>query len=267
MWEIMMKIATCCSFVKSGKVSPAGETKLDSNQGEQSEPKDMAMDRGNDDTFLVEVVQAPLSNARSSKSSSDVLKDLRQAEMIPIKSQRDSVAFEVPAVEPAAAAFESNTPPRRPVRLVRLDKKMEERRETARKKVAESHIELRDQLNKAGDRRRDILAKRSQTLANKAVRKAERKAAKKASSTTFVVTPVSDTNVIAPRESRRRRTMEARMEKKRARVAKTSTADALETRQAEAAERRQANVRATKDKARRFGRAASPVWMKASGSD
>ncbi|CAH1258254.1 Hypp1984 [Branchiostoma lanceolatum] len=167
-----------------------------------------------------------------------------------------------PAVEPAAAAaFESNTPPRRPVRLERLDKKMEERRETARKKVAESHIELRDQLNKAGDRRRDILAKRSQTLANKAVRKAERKAAKKASSTAFVVTPVSDTNVIAPRESRRRRTMEARMEKRRARVAKTSTADALETRQAEAAERRQANVRATKDKARRFGRAASPVWI------
>ncbi|XP_078699474.1 uncharacterized protein LOC144926499 [Branchiostoma floridae x Branchiostoma belcheri] len=55
------------------------------------------------------------------------------------------------------------------------------------------------------------------------------------------------------------------MEKRRARVAKKATVEALEARQADAAERRQEKVRATVDKAKRFGRPASPVWMEPAG--
>ncbi|XP_078680930.1 uncharacterized protein LOC144915940 [Branchiostoma floridae x Branchiostoma belcheri] len=214
------------------------------------------------EVFLVPVAQAPLSQVRSTKSSDDVLADLRQAGVIPIKCQPTSVAFEV-ADPKTASAFETNSaPPRRPIRLEKLDKRMEERREMVKKRIAETPNELRTQLNEADERRRDILAKRSRKFANQ---QAARKAAKKpcgAKSTAFFIKPtMSESDVISTRESKKRRRMEARMEKRRARVAKKTTVEALEARQADAAERRQEKVRATVDKAKRFGRPASPVWM------
>ncbi|XP_078671146.1 uncharacterized protein LOC144911191 isoform X2 [Branchiostoma floridae x Branchiostoma belcheri] len=257
MWEVFVKLLSCCSLIKSGKVSPAPEGTEDGPR-ESDEPQEMSMDRGND-VFLVQVVQAPLSQARSTKSSDDVLADLRQAGVIPIKCQRTSVAFEVADVESNSA------PPRRPVRLQKLDKRMEERREMVKKRIAETTNELRTQLNEADERRRDIIAKRSRKLANQAARK-ETKKPSRAKSTAFFIKPtMSESDVISTRESKKRTAMEARMEKRRARVAKKTTVEALEARQADAAQRRQKKVRATVDKAKRFGRPASPVWMEPAG--
>ncbi|XP_078671145.1 uncharacterized protein LOC144911191 isoform X1 [Branchiostoma floridae x Branchiostoma belcheri] len=258
MWEVFVKLLSCCSLIKSGKVSPAPEGTEDGPR-ESDEPQEMSMDRGNDAVFLVQVVQAPLSQARSTKSSDDVLADLRQAGVIPIKCQRTSVAFEVADVESNSA------PPRRPVRLQKLDKRMEERREMVKKRIAETTNELRTQLNEADERRRDIIAKRSRKLANQAARK-ETKKPSRAKSTAFFIKPtMSESDVISTRESKKRTAMEARMEKRRARVAKKTTVEALEARQADAAQRRQKKVRATVDKAKRFGRPASPVWMEPAG--
>ncbi|XP_078671148.1 uncharacterized protein LOC144911192 isoform X2 [Branchiostoma floridae x Branchiostoma belcheri] len=258
MWEVFVKLLSCCSLIKSGKVSPAPEGTEDGPR-ESDEPQEMSMDRGND-VFLVQVVQAPLSQARSTKSSDDVLADLRQAGVIPIKCQPTSVAFEVADVESNSA------PPRRRIfRLEKLDKRMEERREMVKKRIAETPNELRTQLNEADERRRDIIAKRSRKLANQAARK-ETKKSSRAKSTAFFIKPaVSESDVITTRESKKRTAMEARMEKRRARVAKKTTVEALEARQADAAQRRQEKVRATVDKAKRFGRPASPVWMEPAG--
>ncbi|XP_078668267.1 uncharacterized protein LOC144909839 isoform X1 [Branchiostoma floridae x Branchiostoma belcheri] len=265
MWETIMNILSCCSLIKTNKVTPAGKG-VDDGPKESSEPQDMSMDRGNDEVFLAQVVQASLSQARSTKSSDDVLADLRQAGVIPIKCQPTSVAFEV-ADPKTASAFETNSaPPRRPVRLEKLDRKMEERREMVKKRIAETPNELRTQLNEADERRRDILAKRSRKLANQAARKATKKPCEAKSTAFFIKPTMSETDaVIATCESKKRRRMEARMEKRRARVAKKATVEALEARQADAAERRQEKVRATVDKAKRFGRPASPVWMEPAG--
>ncbi|XP_078670096.1 uncharacterized protein LOC144910653 [Branchiostoma floridae x Branchiostoma belcheri] len=264
MWETILRIMSCCSIIKTNKVTPAGEN-VDDGPKESDEPQEMSMNRGNDEPFLVQVVQAPLSQARSTKSSEDVLADLRQAGVIPIKCQPTSVAFEV-ADPKTTSAFEPNSaPPRRPVRLEKLDRKMEERREMVKKRIAETPNELRTQLNEADVRRRDILAKRSRKLANKAPRKAAKNPSNSKSTAFFIKPTMSESDVITTRESKKRRAMEARMEKRRARVAKKTTVEALEARQADAAERRQERVRATVDKAKRFGRPASPVWMEPAG--
>ncbi|XP_019625777.1 PREDICTED: uncharacterized protein LOC109471039 isoform X3 [Branchiostoma belcheri] len=143
---------------------------------------------------------------------------------------------------------------------------MEERREMVKKRIAETPNELRTQLNEADERRRDILAKRSRKLANQAARKATKKPCEAKSTAFFIKPTMSETDaVIATRENKKRRRMEARMEKRRARVAKKATVEALQARQADAAERRQEKVRATVDKAKRFGRPASPVWMEPAG--
>ncbi|XP_019647030.1 PREDICTED: uncharacterized protein LOC109487478 [Branchiostoma belcheri] len=137
---------------------------------------------------------------------------------------------------------------------------MEERREMVKKRIAETPTELRTQLNEADERRRDIIAKRSRKLANQAARK-EMKKPSRAKSTAFFIKPaMSESDVITTRESRKRTAMEARMEKRRARVAKKTTVEALEARQTDAEK-----VRATVDKAKRFGRPASPVWMEPAG--
>ncbi|XP_078699469.1 uncharacterized protein LOC144926497 isoform X2 [Branchiostoma floridae x Branchiostoma belcheri] len=260
MWENIINILSCCALIKTNKVTPTGEGVYDGRK-ESPEPQDMSMDRGND-VFLVQVAQAPLSQARSTKSSDDVLADLRQAGVIPIKCQPTSVAFEVADPKTASA---NNAPPRRPVKLEKLDRKMEERREMVKKRIAETPNELRTQLNEADERRRDILAKRSRKLANQAARKAGKKPCDAKSTAFFIKPTMSELDVITTRESKKRRRMEARMEKRRARVAKKATVEALEARQADAAERRQEKVRATVDKAKRFGRPASPVWMEPAG--
>ncbi|XP_078698362.1 uncharacterized protein LOC144925933 [Branchiostoma floridae x Branchiostoma belcheri] len=261
MWETITSILSCCALIKTNKVTPTGEG-VDDGPKESSEPQDMSMDRGNDEVFLVQVAQPPLSQARSTKSSDDVLADLRQAGVIPIKCQPTSVAFEVADPKTASA---NSAPPRRPIRLEKLDRKMEERREMVKKRIAETPNQLRTQLNEADERRRDILAKRSLKLANQAARKAGKKPCHAKSTAFFIKPTMSESDVITTRESKKRRAMEARMEKRRARVAKKTTVEALEARQADAADRRQEKVRATVDKAKRFGRPASPVWMEPAG--
>ncbi|CAH1267062.1 Hypp3670 [Branchiostoma lanceolatum] len=213
-----------------------------------------------------------MAQPRPEKSSTDILTQLRSEGVLPGLKQRDNaVAFQVPAENP-------DTPPRYHVRLQKLEKRMEERREKVKKPCPESADDLKRQLSDAEVRSRrilqavlslalasasrlfkpDLLAKKSGRISTESAEKAAKikakKAARKTSSTAFVVTSTSDSDVIATRESQRTKRMERRLTERRARVGKKSTADELETRQNLAAKRRKDHVVATVSKAKKLAR-------------
>ncbi|CAH1264118.1 Hypp2896 [Branchiostoma lanceolatum] len=199
-----------------------------------------------------------MSQPRPDRSSNDILAQLRDEGVLPGLKQRDNaVAFHVPAENP-------DTPPRYHMRLKKLEKRMEERREKVKKPCPESADDLKKQLSDAEVRRQELLGKKtdkiSTTSAEKATKVKAKKAARKMSSS-FVITSTSDSDVITTRESHRTKQMERRLKERRRRVAKITSVDALETRRNLAAERRKDHVVATVSKAQKLARphAISPA--------
>ncbi|XP_066288280.1 uncharacterized protein [Branchiostoma lanceolatum] len=189
-----------------------------------------------------------MSQPRPEKSSTDILAQLRSEGVLPGLKQRDNaVAFQVPAENP-------DTPPRYHMRLKKLEKRMQDRREKVKKPCPESADDLKRQLSDAEVRRQDLLAKKSGRISTESAEKAAKVKAKKTSSTAFVVTSTSDSDIVATRESQKTKRMERRLAERRARVSKTATADALETRQNLAAKRRKDHEVATVSKAKRLAR-------------
>ncbi|XP_066288283.1 uncharacterized protein [Branchiostoma lanceolatum] len=193
-----------------------------------------------------------MAQPRPEKSSTDILAQLRSEGVLPGLKQRDNaVAFQVPADNP-------DTPPRYHMRLQKLEKRMEERREKVKKPCPESADDLKRQLSNAEVRRQDLLAKKSARIstesAEKAAKAKAKTAARKTSSTAFFVTSTSDSDIVATRESQRTKRMERRLTERRARVSKAATAEELETRQNLAAQRRKDHVVATVSKAKKLAR-------------
>ncbi|CAH1266040.1 Hypp3294 [Branchiostoma lanceolatum] len=242
MWDKLLSMFTCC--LRVNKVAPGEETTGDA-------PGDESMVRETTEASAIPVSSPPapiMSEPRPEWSSDDILSQLRDEGVLPGLKRRDNaIAFHV-SVE------NFGTPPRYHMRL----KKMEERREKVKKPCPESPDDLKRQLSDAEVRRKDLLAKKSGRISTKSAEKAAKIEAKKASrkvtSSGFIITSTSDSDVIATRESQKTKRMERRLKKRRARVAKVATADALEKRQNLAAERRQDHVVATVSKAKKLGR-------------
>ncbi|XP_078668372.1 uncharacterized protein LOC144909874 [Branchiostoma floridae x Branchiostoma belcheri] len=235
MWQTLLSVFTCCLNGKVNKVSPGEEKTGD----ELAEPP------------VIPITSPPvpvMSQPRPDRSSADILAELRDEGVLPGLKRRDNaVAFQVPTENPG-------TPPRHQVRLKKMEKRMEERREKVKKSCPESRGDLKRQLNDAEVRRQDLLAKKTDKSAEKAARIKAKKEASKKNGTAFVITSTSDSDVIATRESQKTKQMEKRLEERRARHAKKATVDALETRQNLAAERRKDHVVATISKAKKFAR-------------
>ncbi|XP_078668254.1 uncharacterized protein LOC144909831 [Branchiostoma floridae x Branchiostoma belcheri] len=279
MCDFLLKLASCWCLAKDGKVSPGDWDEkavkdlkgISVNAVEEDLSVDVAQQDGkiqreSKGSELVPVTKcpsAPMSRPRPSKSSSDVLVQLREEGVLPLKCHGDAVAFEVPATaEEPSSPSTSKRPPRRPIKLCKLEERMEERRRQFKKKSAGSGTELRRQLSNADVRRREILAERSRKLADQAEKKAAKVTAKKLSGgTAFVLTSVSDSDVIATRESREMKALERRLALRRARVAKRASWEDQRKRQEDAAERRQVQVEATVAKAKKLaaGPSVSPV--------
>ncbi|XP_035678433.1 uncharacterized protein LOC118417131 [Branchiostoma floridae] len=105
-----------------------------------------------------------------------------------------------------------------------------------------------------------MLAERSRRLAERRARINAKAAAKKDKSTAFVITSASDTDAIVPRDSEKAQALEKRLNRRRERVAKRTTAEDLEEQQALAAERRRENREKT---AQKLQRSRMTSWEKA----
>ncbi|CAH1258280.1 Hypp1990 [Branchiostoma lanceolatum] len=256
MWDKLISIFTCCLSIN--KVAPGEETTGDAHEDESMVKETTAP------SIPVSSPPAPrMCQPRPEWSSDDILSQLRDEGVLPGLKRRDNaIAFHVPVEN-------SGTPPRYHMRLQKIEKRMEERREKVKKPCPESPDDLKRQLSNAEVRRQELLAKKSARISTKSAEKAAKIKAKKASrkvtSSGFIVTSTSDSDVIATRESQRTKRMEGRLKKRRARVAKVATADALEKRQNLAAERRQDHVVATVSKAKKLGR-PHPSAQEESGS-
>ncbi|XP_035670020.1 uncharacterized protein LOC118411649 [Branchiostoma floridae] len=251
MWDFIVTISSCLCFCKSNKVSPLGG----GNPKDETAPGQEEMDRGTTERSVV-IVQPPMSRPRPSKSSADVLTELREDGLLPLNTRGESVAFQVPLVKPAS---EPDAPPRRPVKLEKLEETLQERRERVKKEPAGSRTQLRQQLSVAANRRDEMLADRSRKLAAKSrrVKTKARAAADNRTSTAFVISSVSDTDAIVPRDSEKAQALEKRLNKRRERVAKRTTLEDLAEQQALAAERRKEK----KDKeARKLKRMRMTSW-------
>ncbi|XP_078594094.1 uncharacterized protein LOC144871948 [Branchiostoma floridae x Branchiostoma japonicum] len=235
---------------RSNKVSPVEDGDVE----KEPAPGEEEMVRGTTECPVV-TAQPPMSQPRSSKSSADVLAELRQDGLLPLNTRGESVAFQVPASEPDA-------PPRRPVKLAKLEETLQERRERVKKESAGSRTKLRQQLSDAANRRDEMLQNRSRKLAESSRRvKAKARAAKKeGKSTAFVISSVSDTDAIVPRDSEKAQALEKRLSKRRKRVAKRITAEDMKKQQELAAERRRENRKETAWKAKMSGMSS---WDKA----
>ncbi|CAH1258243.1 Hypp1980 [Branchiostoma lanceolatum] len=264
MRDFLLKLVSCWSLAKDGKVSPLRD---DSTVGDVNASEDR------EDSSVLDVIQqdetthraaellpvekcppAPMSQPRPGKSSSDVLVQLREEGVLPLKCHGDSVAFEVPAEKPISPSKRQS---HRSIKLDKLEGRLEDRRRKFRKKSGESETELERQLSNADVRRREILTERSRKLANRAAEQATKVTSKKPSGTAFVLKSVSDSDVIATRESRALKALEKRLALRRARVAKKSSQNDLQKRQADAAERRQVQMEATVAKAKKFAAGSS----------
>ncbi|XP_078604079.1 uncharacterized protein LOC144877894 [Branchiostoma floridae x Branchiostoma japonicum] len=179
-------------------------------------------------------LQCP-AQPRPSKSSADVLAELRKDGILPLNTREESVAFQVLLVKPASEPY---MPPRRPVKLEKLEETLQERRERVKKEPAGSRTQLKQQLSAAANRREEMLAERSRKLAE---RRAKADAKRKRKSTAFVIYSASDTDAIVPRDSEKAQALEKRLSKRRERVAKRTTAEDLEKQQTLAANRRREN--------------------------
>ncbi|CAH1264185.1 Hypp2906 [Branchiostoma lanceolatum] len=200
-----------------------------------------------------------MSQPRPDRSSNDILAQLRDEGVLPGLKQRDNaVAYHVPTENP-------DTPPRYHLRLKKLEKRMEERREKVKKPCPESADDLKRQLSDAEVRRQELLGKKTDKISTTSVEKATKVKAKKAArrmySTSYVITSTSDSDVITTRESHRTKQMERRLKERRRRVAKITSVDDLETRQSHAAKRRKDHMVATVSKAQKLARphAISPA--------
>ncbi|XP_019615560.1 PREDICTED: uncharacterized protein LOC109463256 [Branchiostoma belcheri] len=239
MWQTLLSVFTCCLNAKVNKVSP-GEEKTGDGLAEPP---------------VIPITSPPvpvMSQPRPDRSSADILAELRDEGVLPGLKRRDNaVAFQVPTEN-------HGTPPRHQVRLKKMEKRMEERREKVKKICPESRGDLKRQLNDAEVRRQDLLVKKTDKISKKSAEKAARikarKEASKKNGTAFVITSTSDSAVIATRESQKTKQLEKRLEARRARHAKKATVDALETRQNLAAERRKDHVVATISKAKKLAR-------------
>eukprot|EP00058_Branchiostoma_floridae_P011665 XP_002597153.1 hypothetical protein BRAFLDRAFT_118100 [Branchiostoma floridae] len=232
MWDFLITLSSCfctCSS-KSNKVSPVE----DGDVKEERAPAEEEMVRGTTECSVV-TSQPPMSQPRSSKSSADVLAELRQDGLLPLNTRGESVAFQVLLDKPAS---EPDAPPRRPVKLAKLEETLQERRERVKKEPAGSRTQLRQQLSNAANRREEMLAERSRRLAERRARINAKAAAKERKSTAFVISSVSDTDAIVPRDSEKAQALEKRLNKRRERVAKRTTAEDMAKQQALAAERR-----------------------------
>ncbi|XP_019635321.1 PREDICTED: stress response protein NST1-like [Branchiostoma belcheri] len=244
MWDFLISVTSClCCFKTPNKVSPAEEEHVE----EVRAPGEEEMDRGTTECKLV-TTQPPMSQPRPSKSESDVLAELRQEGVLPIKARGDSVAFQVLVVQPAP---EPDAPPRRPVRLEKLEENLQERRKAVKKATAGSRHKLRQELSEAASRRQAMLEERSRRLAERAAKIKAKTAANKSTGTVFVISSASDTDAIAARDPAKAQALERRLDERRERVAKRkTTAAAMEKRQALAAERRRDKMAETVFKAR-----------------
>ncbi|CAH1266918.1 Hypp3633 [Branchiostoma lanceolatum] len=249
MWETILTFLSCCTT--SNKIFPE-ETPADKHEDE-------TMVRETAESSAILPISSPpapiMTQPRPEKSSTDILAQLRSEGLLPGLKQRDNaVAFQVAAENP-------DTPPRYHMRLKKLEKRMEERREKVKKPCPESADDLKRQLSDAEVRRQDLLAKRSGRISTESAEKTAKvkakKAARKTSSTAFIVTSTSDSDIFATRESQRTKRMERRLTERRARVSKASTAEELETRQNLAAQRRKDHVVATVSKAKKLARPRS----------
>eukprot|EP00058_Branchiostoma_floridae_P017375 XP_002602863.1 hypothetical protein BRAFLDRAFT_103248 [Branchiostoma floridae] len=86
-----------------------------------------------------------------------------------------------------------------------------------------------------------MLAERSRRLAERRAKMKAKASAKERKSTAFVISSVSDTDAIVPRDSEKAQALEKRLNRRRERVAKRSTAEDLEKQQKLADERRRVN--------------------------
>ncbi|XP_035681329.1 uncharacterized protein LOC118419126 [Branchiostoma floridae] len=253
MWKFLITLTSCFCMKRSNKVSPVVEGDVE----KEPAPEEEEMNRGTTECPVV-TAQPPMSQPRSSKSSADVLAELRQDGLLPLNTRGESVAFQV-LVKPAS---EPDAPPRRPVKLAKLEETLQERRERVKKESAGSRTKLRQQLSDAANRRDEMLQNRSRKLAESSRRaKAKARAAKKeGKSTAFVISSVSDTDAIVPRDSEKAQALEKRLSKRRKRVAKRITAEDMKKQQELAAERRRENRKETAWKAKMSGMSS---WDKA----
>eukprot|EP00058_Branchiostoma_floridae_P011649 XP_002597137.1 hypothetical protein BRAFLDRAFT_76333 [Branchiostoma floridae] len=251
MWKFLITLTSCFCMKRSNKVSPVVEGDVE----KEPAPEEEEMNRGT----TVVTAQPPMSQPRSSKSSADVLAELRQDGLLPLNTRGESVAFQVLLVKPAS---EPDAPPRRPVKLEKLEETLQERRERVKKESAGSRTKLRQQLSDAANRRDEMLQNRSRKLAESSRRaKAKARTAKKErKSTAFVISSVSDTDAIVPRDSEKAQALEKRLSKRRKRVAKRITAEDMKKQQELAAERRRENRKETAWKAKMSGMSS---WDKA----
>ncbi|CAH1264119.1 Hypp2897 [Branchiostoma lanceolatum] len=115
------------------KVSP-GEDK----PGDEHQDETMVRETADASTIPVSSPPTPImSQPRPDRSSNDILAQLRDEGVLPGLKQRDNaVAFHVPAENP-------DTPPRYHMRLKKLEKRMEERREKVKKPCPESAADLK----------------------------------------------------------------------------------------------------------------------------
>ncbi|XP_078668514.1 uncharacterized protein LOC144909940 [Branchiostoma floridae x Branchiostoma belcheri] len=243
MWQTLLSVFTCCLNGKVNKVSPGDEKTGDG----LAEPP------------VIPITSPPvpvMSQPRPDRSSDDILTQLRDEGVLPGLKRRDNaVAFQVPTENPG-------TPPPHQNRLKKMERRLEERREKVKKSCPESRGDLKKQLSDAEVRRQELLdektARISKKFAEKAAQIKAKKEASKMTSTAFLITATSDSDVIATRASQRTKQLEKRLEARRARVAKKATVDALETRQNLAAERRQEHKLATVSKAKKRVRFSLP---------
>ncbi|XP_078594049.1 uncharacterized protein LOC144871917 [Branchiostoma floridae x Branchiostoma japonicum] len=252
MWDFLITLSSCLCSCSSNKVSPVE----DGDVKEETAPVEEEMVRGTTECSVV-TAQPPMSLPRSSKSSADVLAELRQDGLLPLNTRGESVAFQVLLDKPAS---EPDAPPRRPVKLAKLEETLQERRERIKKKPAGSRTKLRQQLGDAAKRREEMLAERSRRLAERRARINAKAAAKERKSTAFVISSVSDTDAIVSRDSEKAQALEKRLNKRRERVAKRTTAEDMEKQQALAAERRKVN---REENVQKLQRSRMTSWDKA----
>ncbi|XP_078608706.1 uncharacterized protein LOC144880442 [Branchiostoma floridae x Branchiostoma japonicum] len=243
MWDFILTLSSCfCSCSSKNKVSP-----VEDGDEEEPAPGEEEMVRGTTECPVL-TNQPPMSLPRPSKSSADVLAELRKDGVLPLNTRDESIAFQVLLDKPAS---EPDAPTRRPVKLAKLEETLQERRERVKKEPAGSRTQLRQQLGEAAKRREEMLAERSRRLAERRARINAKAAAKERKSTAFLISSASDTDAIVPRDSEKAQALEKRLNRRRERVAKRSNAEDLEEQQKLAAERRKENREKTSQKLQR----------------
>eukprot|EP00058_Branchiostoma_floridae_P017374 XP_002602862.1 hypothetical protein BRAFLDRAFT_103247 [Branchiostoma floridae] len=125
MWDFILTLSSCfCSCSSKNKVSP-----VEDGDEEEPAPGEEEMVRGTTECPVL-TNQPPMSLPRPSKSSADVLAELRKDGVLPLNTRDESVAFQVLLDKPASE------PARRPVKLAKLEETLQERRERVKKEPA-----------------------------------------------------------------------------------------------------------------------------------